>query len=103
MLLSEHANITTSLKKAIDELPKDSEVHTLPYMLAIKGMIELVNWLMVDPSKENRQTARVIVRTARKILKDVIQSRTPEDGDFYILDNLDTHTGHILMDLKDRS
>lgn len=100
MLSTESANITTKLRIAINQLPEESEIHRAPYMHAVKGMVEMVDWLMVDSSKENRNSARVITKTARKVVQDVLRSRVKEDGDFYILDNLDLHIGYILMELR---
>lgn len=93
-------SITTNLRKGINNILEESEVHRAPYMLAVKGMVEMVDWLMVEPTKENRHSARVITRTARKVVQDVLKSRIPEDSDFHFLDNLDMHIGYILMDLR---
>jgi len=94
----EHSSIKP-LRDAINDFPENHEAHGYTYVVATKGMIEMVSWLLVEPTKANREIARVIVRTTRKILEDLLKSRIPEDDDFYILQNIEQQVSFLYLNL----
>lgn len=94
---TQSVHYTAQLRRGIDKLTTAQA--RIPSIIGVKGALELMEWLLQEPTATNKRNARSIALTAIGKIREEIRNGTEGTTEYTILNNLEMSLINIRYNL----